>query len=466
MNEPKRFSALAFSEAARGRGMQTQVRVVRQELSHQEDSEFRRCVEEIRHFLASPKAGTEEEKLQYSDALNRAILGFEAERARFLAMINDYLAKQRVYDIRPAGEHFATLAEAIFAEVIGLNVLELLLKHKDGLEEIQVVGIRIFEVRSGRASLSPYSFRSLKEVERIQQNLVLFNSDTLSPRKKWAEVMLRDGSRVTMTGFGFTSEPTLTIRFYTKPYYTLAGLCHPDLGTIDDTMLILLQAFIAADVNMVIIGPTNSGKTSLMKALIGAMPDEERIVTIEGRLELMLKRDFPGKNVVEYEVSEDDPYHSARQAFKLALRQSPKRICHAEIRDDDANIYVRACTRGHEGSMTSLHAGELEDVPSAITDMCMLDGRGMNPERLLKRVTEYVTQVGLEMRVVHGRRKLVRIGELQFSGGEIVVRNLARYNEASDEWEYPDSLSERLSLKIHKTDPAGYRRLREKGVIA
>ena len=56
----------------------------------------------------------------------------------------------------------------------------------------------------------------MRELERIQQNLVLFNNDTLNPRKRWAEVVLRDGSRVTMTGFGFTAEPTLTIRFYTR----------------------------------------------------------------------------------------------------------------------------------------------------------------------------------------------------------------------------------------------------------
>ncbi len=45
-------------------------------------------------------------------------------------------------------------------------------------------------------------------------------------------------------------------------------------------------------------------------------------------------------------MDDENLVHSGQQAFKLALRQSPKRICHAEIRDDDANIYVRACTRG------------------------------------------------------------------------------------------------------------------------
>src|SRR5690606_28516228 len=103
---------------------------------------------------------------------------------------------------------------------------------------------------------------------------------------------------------------------------------------------------------------------------------------IENRLEMMLKRDYPERNIVEYEVSDDDK-HNANQALKLALRQSPERIIHAEIRDEDANIYVRACTRGHRGSMTTVHANHLEDVPDVIVDMCMLDKRSMDTERLL-----------------------------------------------------------------------------------
>ena len=60
----------------------------------------------------------------------------------------------------------------VFAEVIGLNVLELLLKNRDGLEEIQVVGRHIFEVRNGRAVPSALRFESVRDVERIQHTAV------------------------------------------------------------------------------------------------------------------------------------------------------------------------------------------------------------------------------------------------------------------------------------------------------
>ncbi|WP_202916180.1 ATPase, T2SS/T4P/T4SS family [Paenibacillus mesophilus] len=462
----RKFSVLAYSMLRRGTAHQTSQAAVEPKLPREDEHPaFQRCVEEIRTYLVASRGKTEEERQQYSESLNRAVLGFEEERVRFVAIINDQLAKRRLNHIVPPNRRYATLAEAVFAEVIGMNVLELLLQDRDGLEEIQVVGTDIFEVRGGRAIPSPHKFQHVKEVERIQQNLVLFNNEVINPRKRWAEVSLKDGSRVTLTGFGFTAEPTMTIRFYTMRYYNLHTLCHPDYETMDETIRTVLLCLLRCYFNMVVIGPTNSGKTNLIKAMIAELPDHERIVTIETRHELMLKRDFPNKNIIEYEVSEDDSVHSGNQAFKLALRQSPKRICHAEIRDDDANVYVRACTRGHEGSVTSVHVNELEDAPEAITDMCMLDGRGMNPERLTKRITEYVTQIGLEMGLVDGKRKLLRIGEYGYENGEVKVRDIVRYDFTSRKWRFPQPFSNRAVMRMMKYDPEQCRVLQTMGLI-
>lgn len=422
--------------------------------------------EEVRLMLAAPRGWNEEERRKYAEKLNRAVIGFPQERAEMLAVISDWIIKKRLQHVNLAGLPYGTLAEALFAEVIGMNMLELVLRNREGLEEVQVVGTRIFEVRDGRAVPSPFRFQDVSQVERIQQNLVLFNNDRINPRKRWAEVILLDGSRVTMTGFGFTSQPTLTIRFYTVRRFDLDTLCRPEYRTIDENVKQLLLTIVHSRFNMVVIGPTNTGKTHLIKALIAAMPDEERIVTIETRYELMLARDFPEKNVVEYEADEDDAVHGPRQAFKLALRQSPQRICHAEIRDEDANIYVRACTRGHEGSITSVHVSALEDVPDAIADMCLLDGRGMNPMRLTRRITEHVTQIGLEMRLVGGVRRLVRVGEFTWDNGEVKIRDLARFDEKEETWIFPEPFSLKSSLRIRRMDPERYAWLRERGGAA
>ena len=450
----KRFSASAYAAEYAGQAPGGRL-APRSGAAFEGAAPLQSLTEEVRHMLASPRGWSEEERRQYAEKLNRAVIGFPQERAEMLAVISDWIIRKRLQHVPIGGLPYGTLAEALFAEVIGMNMLELVLQSREGLEEVQVVGTRIFEVRNGRAVPSPYRFQDIAQVERIQQNLVLFNNDRINPRKRWAEVVLLDGSRVTMTGFGFTAQPTLTIRFYVVKHFNLATLCQPAYRTMDESVRQLLMTIVHSRFNLVVIGSTNSGKTHLIKALIAEMPDEERIVTIETRYELMLSRDFPDKNTVEYEADEEDAAHGPRQAFKLALRQSPQRICHAEIRDEDANIYVRACTRGHEGSITSVHVSALEDVPDAIADMCMLDGRGMNPARLVRRIAEHVTQIGLEMRQVGDSRKLVRIGEFQWAEGEVRVRDLARYDEANDCWTFPEPFSAKGAARIRRIAP-GY----------
>ncbi|MDT9723681.1 CpaF family protein [Xylanibacillus composti] len=463
MDNGRKFSLFAYTGGPRRKQRDSEeIAVVGRESS----SAFERLVQEIREELAAGRGMTKQDAARYQEMLNRAVLGFEEDRHSMMALIQDLLSRRETAGITVPHASYAKLSEAVFAQVVGLDVLEAILKHREGLEEIQVIGCDIYEVRNGQVMLAAERFRTVSDVERIQQNLVLYNHDTLNVRKRWAEVRLTDGSRVTMTGFGFTREPTITIRFFRRHEQGLDWLCAAETATMNHAVKILLQSFVRCAFNLVIIGATNSGKTTLLKALAAVLPDEERIVTIEGRYELMLRRDYPEKNIVEYEVDEDDPKHSSNQAFKLALRQSPKRIIHAEIRDDDANLYVRACTRGHEGSMTTLHANQLEDVPDAITDMCMLDRRGMEPGRLRYRIAEWVTQVGIELAEIGGKRRIVRVAEYVCADGEITVRDLVRFDPTTGDWVQTGTLSPRAQGRIRRHCPADAALLVEAGWMA
>jgi pilus assembly protein CpaF len=418
-----------------------------------DEAEFARIAEETRDYLIGFSSGGEAERERRHETLNRAVLGYAEDRKRVLAWIQDFCLRQRWPLAGGPHGKYGSLAEAVFAEIVGFNVLELLMNERDGLEEIQVVGTRIFEVRGGMARPSIHRFKSVGEVERLQQNLVLFNQDKLTVRKRWAEVRLSDGSRVTMTGFGYTAEPTVTIRFHPDGVLTLDALCGEPYETLDRRGAQLLRAAVKAAVNLVIAGSTNSGKTQLLKALVAEMPEDERLVTIEPRFELMLDRAFPSRNIVQYEIDEDDPLHDGRQAFKLALRQSPNRILLAEIRDADANLYVRACTRGHAGSMTTVHAGRLEDVPDAIAEMCMQDGRAVDHARLVRRIAAYVTEIGIEMANVGGQRKVVRIGEYVREGGDVRVRTLYARDGMSGGWTCPEPPSPFMANRLRRALP-------------
>ncbi len=112
--------------------------------------------------------------------------------------------------------------------------------------------------------------------------------------------------------------------------------------------------------NIVVSGPTGSGKTTYTKALIREIPHEERLITIEDARELVL--DCHPNNVRLF-YSKDDQGQARvtpRQLLEACLRMKPDRILLAELRADEAFDYLRNVNSGHPGSITSVHASSAE----------------------------------------------------------------------------------------------------------
>ena len=112
--------------------------------------------------------------------------------------------------------------------------------------------------------------------------------------------------------------------------------------------------------NIVVSGPTGSGKTTWTKALIREIPGEERLITIEDARELVLDRH---PNHVRLFYSKDDQglaRVSPKQLLESCLRMKPDRILLAELRAEEAFDYLRNVNSGHPGSITSVHASSAE----------------------------------------------------------------------------------------------------------
>jgi type IV secretion system protein VirB11 len=108
--------------------------------------------------------------------------------------------------------------------------------------------------------------------------------------------------------------------------------------------------------NILVSGPTGSGKTTWTKALIREIPSDERLITIEDARELVLERH---PNHVRLFYSKDDQglaRVTPKQLLEACLRMKPDRILLAELRAEEAFDYLRNVNSGHPGSITSVHA--------------------------------------------------------------------------------------------------------------
>ncbi len=153
--------------------------------------------------------------------------------------------------------------------------------------------------------------------------------------------------------------------------------------------------------NILVSGPTGSGKTTWTKALIREIPAHERLVTIEDTQELVLDRH---PNHVRLYYSKDDQglaRVSPKQLLESCLRMRPDRILLAELRAEEAFDYLRCVNSGHPGSITSVHATSAE---LAFEQMVLLikqssGGRELaRPEikSLLYLLVDVVIQCGVE----------------------------------------------------------------------
>jgi type IV secretion system protein VirB11 len=121
-----------------------------------------------------------------------------------------------------------------------------------------------------------------------------------------------------------------------------------------------MRLAVLAKKNILVSGPTGSGKTTWTKALIREIPSEERLITIEDAKELVLDRH---PNHVRLFYSKDDQgvaRVTPKQLLESCLRMKPDRILLAELRAEEAFDYLRNVNSGHPGSITSVHAASAE----------------------------------------------------------------------------------------------------------
>ncbi len=153
--------------------------------------------------------------------------------------------------------------------------------------------------------------------------------------------------------------------------------------------------------NILVSGPTGSGKTTWTKALIAAIPAEERLITIEDAPELVLDAH---PNHVRLFYSKDDQglaRVTPKQLLEASLRMKPDRILLAELRAEEAFDYLRSVNSGHPGSITSVHASSATLAFEQLVLLIKQSAGGQtlarrDIRRLLHGLIDVVIQCGLE----------------------------------------------------------------------
>jgi len=157
--------------------------------------------------------------------------------------------------------------------------------------------------------------------------------------------------------------------------------------TATPEIMAFLWLCVEARKNVLIIGQTASGKTTLLNAISMFIPKNSKIVSIEDTRELRL----PHENWIPF-IAKD--FDGMFELLKASLRQRPEYILLGEIRGREALVLFQAMSTGH-ASYSTLHA---RDVKSAVN---RLVNDPINVPKPMFESLDYI--VALEMKWRGGR---------------------------------------------------------------
>ncbi len=246
------------------------------------------------------------------------------------------------------------------ASEVAVARLEQLLGEPD-VEEFQIRGGEKMEVRlaGGRYETRPSPFESDNDLIEAVRFLAAYSGDRsqrfdeLDPR---LDVRVGESWRLHAEAF-VTSPPNVVLRSNMAGRMRIA-----DLGVASPELAALLTEAIAGEAraNVVVAASMGGGKTTLCQALLAAVPDHERIDTIEDTPELRLS-DY-GIHPNAYERLTRDPNqdghgrHSMADHIRDAKRSNAQKLVVGEIRGEGCDALLDAMSSGISGCLVTLHS--------------------------------------------------------------------------------------------------------------
>jgi len=313
-----------------------------------------------------------------------------------------------------------TISQAVADDILGHGPLERLLAD-DTVTEIMVNGPHdIWVERGGRLYEVPVRFTDTSHLRRIINKIVAQIGRRIDESSPMVDARLPDGSRVnaiipplSLTG------PLVTIRKFGENRLDLEDMIR--IGTLTEATVDFLRRCVEAELNILISGGTGSGKTTLLNALSTAVPDDQRIITIEDAAELKLNQ----RHVLRLESRpsniEGEGAVPIRELVRNSLRMRPDRIIVGEVRGAEALDMLQAMNTGHDGSLSTVHSNSTRDALSRVETMVLMAGYDLPVRAIRSQVASALDLIVHLERLTDGTRRVMQITEVQRMESDVVT---------------------------------------------
>lgn len=326
------------------------------------------------------------------------------------------------------------IVREILDDVVGLGPLQELLDD-DSVSEIMVNGCdAIFFERAGKLYPMHDVFADDEQIRVIIDRIISPLGRRIDERSPIVNARLPSGYRVNAVIPPIAIDgPVLTIRKFSDRITSLGELV--ELGSLPSWYAQLLSCAVSLRQDLAVAGGTGSGKTTLLNALSCEIDLGERIVTIEDSAELKFARH---PHVVRLEARtesiEGKGEVSIRQLVANALRMRPDRIVVGEVRGEECIDMLQAMNTGHDGSLTTLHAGTAREV---IVRLTLLSRYGIDlPGDLIEeQIAMALDGIVMSQRIPDGRRFVSSFtGVTRTPEGGVQLEEYVSFDPATTTW--------------------------------
>jgi flagellar protein FlaI len=333
---------------------------------------FDRNTYDLVYELIEPKLTENEEKI-YRNVI------FYIEKLLYIKLseinnLNDainYL--QRLYDfvlkdlgIQLGQSSYEKIFYYIFRDLYGYNKVDSLLRDPL-IEDIECSGPNypIFVVHRYFGNLKTNIILNDKEIRDLIEKFALRAGKHISYAEPILDATLPDGSRVNATYSQeiTTHGPTFTIRKFREIPWTPVELIR--LGSATPEIFAYLWLAVEFRKNIIIIGGTASGKTTMLNAISMFIPPNARIVSIEDTREIKLYHPNWIPSVVKYS-SDKNREIDMFELLRMSFRQRPDYVIVGEVRGEEAYVMFQGMASGHS-SLSTMHAESTRALISRLT---------------------------------------------------------------------------------------------------
>ena len=278
----------------------------------------------------------------------------------------------------------------------------------------------LFYERGGEVFSAPAVFDSPEQIMIVVDRILAPLGRRLDRSCPIVNARLANGDRVNAVADSIAiGGPVVTIRRFSNRITSLETLVQ--LGSLPAWYAQLLRWAVRARKGIAVAGGTGSGKTTLLNALSCEIDPGERIVTIEDSAEL---RFDAHPDVVTLEARgasiEGSGEVTIRDLVKNSLRMRPDRIVVGEVRGEECIDMLAAMTTGHDGSMTTLHAGTAEEAVLRLVLMARF-GMDLPADIIEEQITSALDLIVMSRRAPDGARYITSTHEVGWSSGTKAV---------------------------------------------